>query len=207
MPFIMSLVGLTASGKSTAAVALKSHWERVAPREYPVVIIKRDEIMRRLARERFGERFEWIAYTPLSCLRFRARDVYDAINAEIQRHYRSPGRPPTALIILEGGTRTHAACRRTLYGTRFADVRLVYFEISPGPLWQRIKSRRAQINRRFDDLAPIMAGKLLMQFWASHRPGAVRPGDLGVVSVDASESPDAVAQALVQLSFAHIYRG
>ncbi|KKU49276.1 hypothetical protein A3H10_04205 [Candidatus Uhrbacteria bacterium RIFCSPLOWO2_12_FULL_46_10] len=184
--FIVSLLGLTASGKSTVTGLLTKTFEEEG---VSCTVIKKDDAIRRLARERFGERQEWRGYAPVRG--FGEQDVNAEINREILQVLGK-----AKVIFLEGGTRTRRSLATTLHGVEGqADYRIIKFDVSPLEIMRRLAGRRRR-TKRIDDALPLAFFKLVGQYIRPLLTDAPSRRDHDVEVVDANQPPERVAEAV-----------
>jgi Mrp family chromosome partitioning ATPase len=153
---VVSLLGPTASGKSTLIVQLQA---KLAELNLTSALIKKDEALRFLASERFNGK-EWIGYTPLRLMGRNGFSESD-VNGEINKRLRDLI-GTVDVVFLEGGTRTPKDMQVTLKDIPNKCL-ILEMDIAKRELLQRIKMRRTQKGRT-DDTLPLMALKLFGQF-------------------------------------------
>jgi thymidylate kinase len=191
---IVSLVGPTASGKSTlTGMAV----DALAEEGVSTVVIKKDDAIRDMATERFGKGREWIGYTPLRG--FGETEVNQEMNRRVLDQVGK-----AKVIFLEGGTRTHQAAETTLKDTdEVADHVIVQLDVSPREIRHRLAERRRS-SRRIDDHLALAAFKLIGQYTRPLFGEGHRAVDPDTEVINANNGPEQVAADLLDVVKAHL---
>jgi thymidylate kinase len=187
---IVSLLGPTASGKSTAANILE---QTLAGDGISSVVIKKDDAITRLAVEKHGEGKEWRGYTS------GQKGVEQELNRQILEQVGK-----VKVILLEGGTRTRKSASVTLRGSEdLAKTVIVKFEISPFEVRDRLRNRKETI-KRIDDSFPLAAGKLISQYIRPMITKSPQAGDVDVEVLNANNSTEQIAADLKEIILKHL---
>lgn len=179
---IVSLLGPTASGKSALAEGLSGRLEASG---HSVVIIKKDDVMRKLSSDIHGVGNESKAYSINSG--FSQEDVNREINKRIL-----DAEGNCDVIILEGGTRTRKSALVTLEGVQSGHV-IIKMDISPKTVAARLMERRAT-EERDDDRLIIALGKLAGQYMRPLFGQEISEMDDDVATLDANQSREVMLQ-------------
>lgn len=178
---VVSLLGVSYSGKSTLAAELVT---TLAPYGIEADMIKKDEAMRALGRERYGEDDQTGGYSAVGTLlhgRTPPSELHAYMNEKVRASLEAGHLP-----ILEGGTRTRSAQAETLAGIKLSDDGLHIFmmQLPLREVWRRSKLPRDGSDR-YDDKKYIAPFKLLGQYRGMRSEDAPRIDDRDVTLLDA----------------------
>lgn len=190
---VVSLLGVSYTGKSTLAEGVVTGLAEVG---VCADIIKKDEAMRALGRERYGEYDKSGGYSVKGFLRYgeiASQDLHLWMNKQIE-----VSRELGHLVILEGGTRTRTAQSETLRGIELDEggLRIFLLQLPFRSVLERARQRRRQAGR-YDDMLPVAAAKLYGQYKGLHSNDTPKPDDLDVTVLDARLAPDQLAKITV----------
>jgi predicted kinase len=197
---IASLLGVSYTGKSTIAEGVVA---RLANEGVEAGIVKRDEAMKALGRERYGEADASGGYSIKGFLRhgkIPSSELYGWMNQQIKAS-RELGR----VVLLEGGTRTRTAQAETLRDLEIDEenFRIFMLQLPFKDVIGRARRRR-QESGRYDDILPVAAAKLVGQYRGIHSADAPQPTDEDVTVLDASrpasELIEVVANEILETS-------
>jgi adenylate kinase family enzyme len=179
---VVSLLGVSYSGKSTLAEALVS---RLEPEGITVDVIKKDEALRALGRERYGSDDETGGYSIKGFLKHGevpARELHSYMNEQLKNSL-SLGH----IAILEGGTRTRSAQAETLSGVELDEdgLRIFLLKLPFREVLKRARDRRKE-SGRYDDRLPVALAKLYSQYQGMRSTDAPKTNDVDVTVLDAS---------------------
>lgn len=194
---VVSLLGVSYSGKSTLAEGLAS---RLAYEGIAADIIKKDAALRTIGQERYGEDDHSGGYSILGAIKHGGQipstDLHAWMNKQVHASLERGHK-----VILEGGTRTRTAQAETLSGIEVGEngLRIFMLELPFREVIHRSRLRR-QESGRYDDRLPIALGKLYGQYKGMRSPDAPQSSDPDVVSLDATLPPE----ELVEIAANHI---
>jgi len=186
---VVSLLGPSGSGKSTLAEALVP---RLADRGITADVIKKDEALKAIGRERYGDDDQSAGYSIAGFLRhgqIPSHELHGWMNQQVKASLAAGH-----LAILEGGTRTRTAQAETLEGLELDHdgLRIFMLDLPFRDVIGRIRQRRKE-SGRYDDFLPVASAKLLGQYRGMQSADAVQPIDPDVTVLDARLSVDVLA--------------
>jgi thymidylate kinase len=192
---VSSLLGPSGVGKSTAAEGTRKILEGAG---HTVQIIKKDDAIRELSTDRFGQD------KPFGAFSAKGLAGSDRISqADLHRHMNKQIRSALdggSLVMLEGGTRTRKAQRETLSGVEISDdeFRIFMMQLPFREVIKRLRRRRANGGRE-DDKLPIIGAKLAGQYLRPRLSSdAPRIGDADVILIDSAQHPSEVSAAIAR---------
>lgn len=193
---IVSLLGTSYSGKSTLAEGLVAD---LAEDDIPADVIKKDEALKVLGRERYGEDDASGGYSIKGFLKhgqIPSSELHAWMNTQIKSSL-ALGR----IAILEGGTRTRTAQAETLKDIELDEdgLRIFMLQLPFREVIRRVRKRREEA-KRYDDQLLIALAKLYSQYKGLRSDDVPKIGDADVVGLDATLPP---AQ-LVKIVSGHI---
>ena len=182
---IASFVGVSYTGKSTLAEGVVT---RLANEGIVVDIVKKDDAMKAVGHERYGENDSSGGYSIKGFFKhgeIPPRDLHEWMNRRV-----TESRELGHVVLLEGGTRTRTAQAETLSGIELdeGDFRIFMLQLPFREVLRRAKQRREQTGR-YDDMLPVVAAKLYGQYKGLRSSDAPQPSDLDVTVLDASLAP------------------
>jgi hypothetical protein len=167
---------------------------------HTVKIIKKDDAIRELSTDRFGQDEAFWCFFGLKELagsdRISQADLHRHMNTQI----RSALDDGVILVMLEGGTRTRKAQRETLSGVEISDdeFRIFMMQLPFREVIKRLRRRRANGGRE-DDKLPIIGAKLAGQYLRPRLSSdAPRIGDADVILIDSAQHPSEVSAAIAR---------
>lgn len=187
---VASLLGVSYTGKSTLANGLVP---RLAQEGIVVDVIKKDEALKALGRERYGSTDKTGGYSISGFLRhgqIPSSELHAWMNQRIKTSIELGH-----MAILEGGTRTRTAQAETLHNIELDEdgLRIFLLEIPFKDVLKRARGRR-QESGRYDDRMPIALAKLYGQYKGMRSPDAPQTTDLDVTALDASLSTEELVE-------------
>ena len=182
---VASLLGVSYTGKSTLAEGVV---DRLADESIVADIVKKDEAMKALGRERYGEDDKSGGYSINGFFRhgeISSHDLHDWMNKQVKA-----SKELGHVVILEGGTRTRASQAETLEGIELdeGDFHIFMLHLPFREVLLRAKQRR-QVTGRYDDLLPVAAAKLYGQYKGLRSSDAPQLSDYDVTILNASLAP------------------
>lgn len=179
---VVSLLGISYSGKSTIAEALQ---DRLDDEGLETDIIKKDQAMRALGEERYGKDDRSGGYSISGFMRngqIASSELHNWMNQKIRTSLELGH-----IAILEGGTRARTAQAETLEGIDLDEdgLRIFMLELPLREILSRARKRR-QESGRYDDMLPVALAKLYGQYKGIHSPDAPQTSDPDVRVLDAS---------------------
>lgn len=179
---VVSLVGVSYSGKSTLAEAVK---ERLGDEDLEADIIKKDDAMKAIGSKRYGSSDTTGGYSIRGFLRHGqvpSSELHEWMNGRV-----SSCLELGKVAILEGGTRTRSAQAETLNNIELDEdgLRIFMLDLPFQEVLSRARQRR-QVSGRYDDLLPVALAKLYGQYRGIHSEDAPQPDNLDVTVLDAS---------------------
>lgn len=180
---VASFVGPSYAGKSTLVEGVAA---RLAEAGLTADVIKKDEVIHALGRERHGDNDRTGGYSMIDLLRYGPLP-----SAELHAHMNEAIHLSLSLghiALLEGGTRTRKAQAETLRDIMLDDdgLRIFLLNLPFRDVIRRARWRRAE-SGRYDDLLPIAASKLASQYLRDRSPDAPQPTDPDVTVLDARQ--------------------
>lgn len=179
---VASLLGVSYTGKSTLAEGLVS---RLAHEGITADVIKKDEAMKAVGRERYGSDDKTGGYSIKGFLKHGevpAHELHAFMNEQIRTSL-----DLGHIAILEGGTRTRTAQAETLRDIELDEdgLRIFMLELPFSDVLKRARGRRKE-SGRYDDRLPVALAKLYGQYKGLRSPDAPQIEDIDVMVLDAS---------------------
>jgi adenylate kinase family enzyme len=190
---VVSFVGVSYTGKSTLAEGVA---DRLGLEGVGAEIIKKDDAMRELGQERYGDDDATGGYSIKGFLRhgqIPSTELHTWMSGKISATLEM-GR----VALLEGGTRTRTAQAETLEGITLDDdgLRIFLMDLPFKEIIRRARKRRQQ-SGRYDDMLPVALAKLLGQYRGNRSPDAPQVDDTDVTALDASLHPEKLVDVVV----------
>ncbi len=183
---VASLLGVSYSGKSTLAEGLAAN---LAKRDIAADIIKKDDALKALGRERYGENDNTGGYSIRGFLRhgpIPSSELHAWMNTQISKSLELGH-----IAILEGGTRTRTAQAETLKNIELDEneLRIFMLQLPFREVIHRSRQRRSE-TERYDDRLPVVFAKLYGQYRGLRSDDAPKVSDPDVVGLNASLPTD-----------------
>jgi hypothetical protein len=190
---VASLLGLSYTGKSTLAEGVAT---RLAGEGIVADVVKKDEAMKALGRERYGDNDQSGGYSIKGFFRhggIPSKDLHTWMNKQV-----TASRDLGHIVILEGGTRTRDAQAETLQGVELGedDFRIFMLELPFREVLRRARQRREQTGQ-YADMLPVAAAKLYAQYKVMRSDNAPQPTDPDVMVLDAGLAPAELVEITV----------
>lgn len=199
-PLIVLLRGPSGAGKSALAENLQ---QGLAAEGITSASLKKDDAIQTAAEQRFEPGNQWVGYTPFRG--YGTTAVNELLNANIKSQLEGP-EPPRVLLV-EGGARTRRDMIATLAGTQLTARHVVLdLKLPVRTTWDRIMQRRRDHPNRVDDRLALALCKISAQYLRPLLTEFPKPGDADVISLDAQQTTEAVADSALQAIVACLRR-
>jgi hypothetical protein len=179
---IASFLGVSFTGKSMLTTGLV---ERLGAEGVQADVVKKDDAMRVLGRQRYGDGDQTGGYSILGALKHRGVIPPGELHGWMNKQVKT-SRDLGHTVLLEGGTRTRTAQAQTLEGVDLGpgEFHIFMLQLPLHRVLQRARQRMRE-DDRYDD-SPFVAGvKLAGQYWGARSSDAPQPTDPDVTVLNA----------------------
>jgi adenylate kinase family enzyme len=179
---IASVSGVSFTGKSTLATGIV---ERLEVAGVQADVVRKDDAMRALGRQRYGDDDQTGGYSIRGALKHRgvipSSELHGWMNERVQA-----SRALGHTVLLEGGTRTRTAQAQTLDGVELGpgEFHIFMLQLPFHRVLQRAYQRMRE-DDRYDDGLLVAGVKLAGQYWGARSSDAPQPTDPDVTVLNA----------------------